>query len=122
MININLLFCDEDDFGFNVLLLIFDNIQLSKMILLTTKNNEKIIDCFNRIKKGINYILHFKPHNIKNPLLNTFKCEHFGVNSVVISDFKNNILKEVSNEIFDVYKNSKVYIELIELINLLKDN
>ncbi len=111
----------DDDYGYNVSYCIFTNITYARMITQTSNNKEEVYECFNKIKKAISYILNFKPHKSTSPLISTMNIEHIGSYAQVLLDLKNNIIKEMNLPEFNEYKETKEYLEVIELANLLKD-
>ncbi len=120
IIKINEVLFEENDYGYDVSTYIFNNIGLARMIIETTNEESKILECFRKIKEGIKYILEFKVHNIKSPLLCKIKCEHIGSYSKVLLDMKKNVLNQLSAIEFNEYQNKDEYLELIEMVNLLK--
>lgn len=112
-----LVFIEEEDYGYEAIPIIFNYIHLAKLEIRTTNHQATILEYFNKLNKPLKYIANFKPHMCKSPFINKLKCEHIGGYSCVLFDLKNNILKELTDSIFNAYKNElafKIVIDNIE--------
>ena len=115
-----LVFVKDNDFGYNAVPIIFNNIELAKLEIKTTNKENVVINCINNIINAVNYIVEFKPHKIQSPFMNNIKCTNIGGYSSVLDDLKNNILKELLKEIFNEYKKHEKYIMLINKVELIR--
>lgn len=115
-----LVFVKDNDFGYNAVPIIFNNIELAKLEIKTTNKENVVINCINNIINAVNYIVEFKPHKIQSPFMNNIECTNIGGYSSVLDDLKNNILKELLKEIFNEYKKHEKYIMLINKVELIR--
>ena len=104
-----LLFVKDDDYGYNAIQTIFNNIELAKLEIQTTNRKDAVINCLNNIQKAVDYIINFKPHMIKSPFMNKIECANVCGYSSVLGDLKKNILKELNKEVFVQYINCEEY-------------
>ena len=112
-----LVYVKDDDYSYDAVSTIFLYIELAKLEIETTNSQEKVISYLNEIHKPLYYIINFKPHTNSSPFMNKLECQSIGSYCKVLSDLKNNILKELKDSIFNKYINLKEYQNLIELIN-----
>ncbi len=115
-----LVFVKDNDFGYNAVPIIFNNIELAKLEIKTTNKENVVINCINNIINAVNYIVEFKPHKIQSPFMNNIECTNIGGYSSVLDDLKNNILKELLKDIFNEYKKHEKYIMLISKVELIR--
>lgn len=115
-----LVFVKDNDFGYNAVPIIFNNIELAKLEIKTTNKENVVINCINNIINAVNYIVEFKPHKIQSPFMNNIECTNIGGYSSVLDDLKNNILKELLKELFNEYKKHEKYIMLINKVELIR--
>lgn len=120
VMKLNEILYEDDDYGYDVAYYIFTNIIYARMTIQTTNNQEKVFECFTKIKKGINYILNFQPHKSTSLLTSTMNINHIGSYAKVLLNLKNNIIDNLSLSEFDNYKDTEEYKELIKLVSLLK--
>ena len=62
----------------------------------------------------------FKSHIIKSPFMNKIECSSICGYSSVLGDLKNNILKELTKDIFNQYKNYEIYKILLSKIEMIR--
>ena len=115
-----LVYVKDNDFGYHAIPIIFNNIALAKLEIKTNNNKEVIINCFNKLINVIDYILNFEPHYIKSPFMNKIECNNICGYSSVMDDLKNNILKELSKDIFRMFNNHEKYQLLINKVKMIK--
>ena len=112
-----LVFVKDNDYGYHSVSTIFNNIELAKLEIRTTNKEDAVINCFNNILRAADYIINFKPHIIKTPFMNQLECTDICGYSSVLRDLKNNILKELIDNIFKQYKNLEIYQEILGKVN-----
>lgn len=115
-----LVFVKDNDFGYNAVPIIFNNIELAKLEIKTTNKEDIVINCLNNIINAVNYIIEFKPHKIQSPFMNNIVCSNICSYTSVLKDLKNNILKELLKDIFNEYKKYEKFIILINRVELIK--
>lgn len=115
-----LVFVKDNDFGYNAVPIIFNNIELAKLEIKTTNKEDIVINCLNNIINAVNYIIEFKPHKIQSPFMNNIVCSNICSYTSVLKDLKNNILKELLKDIFNEYKKYERFIILINRVELIK--
>ena len=115
-----LVFVKDNDFGYNAVPIIFNNIELAKLEIKTTNKEDIVINCLNNIINAVNYIIEFKPHKIQSPFMNNILCSNICSYTSVLKDLKNNILKELLKDIFNEYKKYERFIILINRVELIK--
>ena len=115
-----LVFVKDNDFGYNAVPIIFNNIELAKLEIKTTNKEDVVINCLNNIINAVNYIIEFKPHKIQSPFMNNIECSNISSYTSVLKDLKNNILKELLKDIFNEYKKYEKFIILINRVELIK--
>jgi len=115
-----LVFVKDGDYGYNSVPILFNYIEIIKLEISTTNNQNKVLEYLNEIIKVINYIINFKPHIIKFPLVNKIKCEHIGSYSNMILNLKQNLLKELESKIFKDYEKHNEYNDIIRKVNTMK--
>ena len=115
-----LVFVKDNDFGYNAVPIIFNNIELAKLEIKTTNKEDVVINCLNNIINAVNYIIEFKPHKIQSPFMNNIECSNICSYTSVLKDLKNNILKELLKDIFNEYKKYEKFIILINRVELIK--
>lgn len=115
-----LAFVKDNDFGYNAVSIIFNNIELAKLEIKTTNKEDVVINCLNNIINAVNYIIEFKPHKIQSPFMNNIECYNICSYTSVLKDLKNNILKELLKDIFNEYKKYEKFIILINRVELIK--
>ena len=93
------------------------NDELAKLEIRTTNKEDAVINCFNNILRAADYIINFKPHIIKTPFMNQLECTDICGYSSVLRDLKNNILKELIDNIFKQYKNLEIYQDILGKVN-----
>lgn len=93
------------------------NDELAKLEIRTTNKEDAVINCFNNILRAADYIINFKPHIIKIPFMNQLECTDICGYSSVLRDLKNNILKELIDNIFKQYKNLEIYQDILGKVN-----
>ena len=121
LVKIEELICvEDDDYGYDAIPIIFNYIALLKLEIKLTNRQDIINDYFMKIEKAIDYIINFKPHMIKSPFMNEIECKSIGGYSSVISNLKNNILSELTKDIFLEYNESNQYKKLLEKIKKIK--
>lgn len=121
LVKIEELICvEDDDYGYDAIPIIFNYIALLKLEIKLTNKKDIINDYFMKIEKAIDYIINFKPHMIKSPFMNEIECKSIGGYSSVISNLKNNILSELTKDIFLEYNESNQYKKLLEKIKKIK--
>ena len=114
-----LVFVKDNDFGYNAVPIIFNNIELAKLEIKTTNKEDVVINCLNNIINAVNYIIEFKPHKIQSPFMNNIVCSNICSYTSVLKDLKNNILKELLKDIFNEYKKYEKFIILINRVELI---
>lgn len=112
-----LVFVKDNDFGHHAVPTIFNNIELAKLEIKTTSKEDVVINCLNNIIKAVDYIINFKPHMIKSPFMNNIECTNICGYSSVLGNLKNNILKELTKDIFNQYTNYEEYLMLLNIVN-----
>ena len=112
-----LIFVKDNDFGYHAVPTIFNNIELAKMEIKTSNNEEVVINCLNNIEKAVKYIVNFKPHKILSPFMNNIECTNICGYSSVLGNLKNNILKELTKDDFKQYANNEAYLKLLTIVN-----
>lgn len=112
-----LVFVKDNDYGYHSVSTIFNNIELAKLEIRTTNKEDAVINCFNNILRAADYIINFKPHIIKTPFMNQLECTDICGYSSVLRDLKNNILKELIDNIFKQYKNLEIYQDILGKVN-----
>lgn len=115
-----LVFVKDNDFGYNAVPIIFNNIELAKLEIKTTNKEDIVINCLNNIINAVNYIIEFKPHKIQSPFMNNIVCSNICSYTSVLKDLKSNILKELLKDIFNEYKKYERFIILINRVELIK--
>lgn len=115
-----LIFVKDGDFGFNAVPFIFYYIELLKLEIKTSCDNNKIVSYLKNLNEPLNYIINFKPHKIKSPFMSKLECNSIGGYSVAINDLKNNIIKELNNELFNNYQKLAEYQEIIDKVMNMK--
>ena len=115
-----LVFVKDNDYGYNAISIIFDYIELTKLEIRTTNNKNKVLSYFKEMIYPLEYIINFKPHNILSPFMNKVRCEFIGGYSNASIDLKKRIIKELDNNVFEKYRFTDEYKELIYQINELK--
>lgn len=93
------------------------NDELAKLEIRTTNKEDAVINCFNNILRAADYIINFKPNIIKTPFMNQLECTDICGYSSVLRDLKNNILKELIDNIFKQYKNLEIYQDILGKVN-----
>lgn len=93
------------------------NDELAKLEIRTTNKEDAVINCFNNILRAADYIINFKPHINKTPFMNQLECTDICGYSSVLRDLKNNILKELIDNIFKQYKNLEIYQDILGKVN-----
>ena len=111
-----LVFVKDNDFGYNAVPIIFNNIELAKLEIKTTNKEDVVIICLNNIINAVNYIIKFKPHKIKSPFMNNIECTNICGYSSVLGNLKNNILKELNKDVFNKYINYEEYKVLLSKV------
>lgn len=112
-----LVFVKDNDYGYHSVSTIFNNIELAKLEIRTTNKEDAVINCFNNILRAADYIINFKPHIIKTPFMNQLECTDICSYSSVLRDLKNNIIKELIDNIFKQYKNLEIYQDILGKVN-----
>ena len=112
-----LVFVKDNDFGYHAVPTIFNNIELAKLEIKTSNNEEVVINCLNNIVKAVEYIANFKPHKILSPFMNNIECTNICEYSSVLGNLKNNILKELTKDDFKQYANNGAYLKLLTIVN-----
>ena len=112
-----LVFVKDNDFGYHAVPTIFNNIELAKIEIKTSNNDEVVINCLNNIVKAVEYIVNFKPHKILSPFMNNIECTNICGYSSVLGNLKNNILKELTKDDFKQYANNEAYLKLLTIVN-----
>ena len=115
-----LVFVKDNDFGYNAVPIIFNNIELAKLEIKTTNKENVVINCINNIINAVNYIIEFKPHKIQSPFMNKIECTNICGYSSVLCNLKNNILKELNKDYFNQYTNYEEYMMLLNIVNKIK--
>lgn len=115
-----LIFIKDDDYGYDAVSIIFNYINLAKLEINTTNNKALVLDYLDKLKKPIDYIKNFNPHMFKSPFMNKLKCYHIGGYSHTLIDLKNNILKLLDDVIFNEYKSTKAYLDILNSLEMLK--
>ena len=112
-----LVFVKDNDFGYHAVPTIFNNIELAKLEIKTSNNEEVVINCLNNMVKAVEYIVYFKPHKILSPFMNNIECTNICGYSSVLGNLKNNILKELTKDDFKQYANNEAYLKLLTIVN-----
>ena len=112
-----LVFVKDNDFGYHAVPTIFNNIELAKIEIKTSNNEEVVINCLNNIVEAVEYIVNFKPHKILSPFMNNIECTNICGYSSVSGNLKNNILKELTKDDFKQYANNEAYLKLLTIVN-----
>lgn len=121
LIKINeLVFVKDNDYGYHAVPTIFNYIELTKLEIKKTNRKEIVKNYFVNIEKTVDYIVNFKPHMIKSPFMNGIECTNICGYSSVLSDLRNNILKELTKDIFVKYNNCDEYIRLLHKVEIIK--
>ena len=115
-----LMFVKDNDYGYHAVPIIFNYLELIKLEIETSNREELIKYYFNNIEKALNYITNFKPHKITSPFMNKIECTNISGYSSVLNDLKNNILKELTKDIFMKFKNAEEYKLLFNKIEMLR--
>lgn len=115
-----LAFKKDGDYGYEVVPIIFNYIELMKLEIKTTNKKNQIVEYLINILKAIDYIVNFKSHMIKSPFMNKLECSNICGYSSVSRDLKSNILKELDRDIFSEYKELEEYKDLLGKIKMIK--
>lgn len=115
-----LLYVKDNDYGYSATTNIFNYIELMKLEVITTNNQDYIVEYLSKIGCAIDYILKFKPHIMKSPFMNKIKCTHLGSYSNVQNDLKENIINGLTNKLFEQYFEYEEYKKILEKIELIK--
>ena len=115
-----LIFVKDNDFGYHAVSTIFNNIELAKLEIKTTNEEDVVINCLNNIINAAKYIVDFKPHKIKSPFMNNIECNNICGYSSVLGNLKNNILKELNKDDFNQYTNYEEYQMLLNIVEKIK--
>ena len=115
-----LVYVKYNDFGYNALPIIFNNIELAKLEIKTTNKEYVVINCLNNIINAVNYIIEFKPHKIQSPFMNKIECTNICGYSSVLDNLKHNILKELTRDIFSKYINCEKYKILLSKVEMIR--
>lgn len=108
-----LVFVKDNDFGYNALPIIFNNIELAKLEIKTANKEDVVINYIKNIINAVNYIIEFKPHKIQSPFMNKIECTNICGYSSVLCNLKNNILIELNRDDFKQYANYEEYKDLL---------
>ena len=115
-----LIFVKDGDFGYNAVPIIFYYIELLKLEIQTTCDNDKILSYFNNLNRPLDYIINFQPHLMKSPFMNKLECTSIGGYAASFMNLKNNIIKELKEELFSSYQKLEEFELIIEKINKIK--
>lgn len=115
-----LFFVKDEDYGYHAIPTIFNCIELAKLEIKTTNKKDLVISYLSKLKKTIEYIINFKPHMIKSPFMNKIECTNICGYSSVLTDLKNNILNELTKDIFDQYKHYEEYNNLLTKVKMIR--
>ena len=111
-----LVFVKDNDFGYNAVPIIFNNIELAKLEIKTTNKEDVVINYINNIINAVNYIIEFKPHKIQSPFMNKIECTNICGYSSALGNLKNNILIELNKDVFNQYINYEEYKVLLSKV------
>ncbi len=115
-----LIFVNDNDFGYHAVAVIFNNIKLAKLEIKTTNKEDAVINCLKNIIRAVNYAIEFKPHRIKSPFMNNIECTNICGYSSVLGNLKNNILNELTEDIFNQYINYEDYKVLLSIVEKIR--
>ncbi len=96
-----------------------DNIEMAKLEIMSTHKEDVVINCLNNVIKSVDYIINFKLHIIKSPFMSKIECINICGYSSVLGNLKNNIIKELTKDVFNQYNNLEVYNFILSNVNQL---
>ena len=121
LVNIEeLFFVKDNDYGYNAIPMIFNYIKLVKLEIATTNKENIVTNYLVKIIKAVDYIINFETHKIKSPFMNYIECTNVCGYSSVLNDLKDNILREIKNDIFIKYNKYDEYNMLLMKVETLK--
>lgn len=113
-------FVFDEDYGSSAVSIIFNYFELIKLENKTTNDKEKVLEYFNKIKKALNYIINFAPHQYKTPFMNKMNCQSIGGYMMVLKDLKQELFKCLNSEELKEYKLTNEYQEILLLVENIK--